>query len=723
MPRKKDKNAVISMTEFIARNVEAGNYRLVDIAGERKKDKLIGVEEFADRLSKYTLDDYLHSDQPYYDLLECSRAQPGLFDQLAEVLIDTAKQQMHAKNKYPYTKKVKEKISFTREVHLPDLAEASSILDYINQVEADPETADKVSVLPLMCGSGKSTAITLKIKEVIERGEGMLIVTDSNKRLEEIWNENTDSPLLGEDVKAFIKAHKNDVTIMTKDTYANAIKCQWQYPVLAMTTQRFFNVLTKDEIQQFLKWKDKGTRSLILFDEEPYLNKIIDLTPKDVNVIDTLLRMNLIPDEETLLTEDKQWCIRQWEIFRQRFLDLLWKYEYDHEGSMFYHEDDQHLTEDDDRFFRIINQNKTGIRSDSISNYNNIHAFKVFADTWGVYSHRTSGSYESKFTVYLDNSEKVQGLGAKVIVLDGTGDISPIYSGQDYIDMRSGQNFVRSLSHLTIKTGDIDTSKANLTVRNSPVPKTIENYLDDETEYYDKTYIFTYKDKEEKFGWYCNEQKTAHFGAIKGLYEYQDAECIAQVGLNELQPVHYLVHLLARNEELRTRMAGLSPEENCEQIRKIMRETNNCAEIKVAHILADVDQNMFRSAIRSAKNRNDVTFYLFYKHSYIPQLREAIRDRYCGLLGASMVVVKEEDILEYQPYMKETIADVIYRWYCEWDGSLKKREVIAEEIGISAGVLKVIISRDDRLRPLFAEAKAAGKEITGKNGYYAKREQ
>ncbi len=721
MPNKNDKNAVISMVEFIAQHAKAGAVQTIDVAGERKKDKLIGVEEFADRLSKYTLDDYLHSDQPYYDLLECSRAQPGLFDQLAEVLKDTAKQQMHAKNNYPYTKKVKEKISFTREVHLPDLVEASSILDYINQVEADPETADKVSVLPLMCGSGKSTAITLKIKEVIERGDGMLIVTDSNKRLEEIWNENTDSPLLGEDVKAFIKAHKNDVTIMTKDTYANAVKCQWQHPVLAMTTQRFFNVLTKDEIQQLLKWKDKGTRSLILFDEEPYLNKIIDLTPKDVNEIDTLLRMNLIPDEETLLTEDKQWCIRQWEMFRQRFLDLLWKYEYDHEGSMFYHEDDQHLTEDDDRFFRIINQNKTGIRSDSINNYNNIHAFKVFADTWGVYSHRTSGSYESKFTVYLDNSEKVQGLGAKVIVLDGTGDISPIYSGQDYIDMRSGMNFVRSLSHLTIKTGDIDTSKAHLSVRNSPVPKTILNYIDDNQETIYNTWLFTYKDTEDKFEHYYI--KTAHFGAIKGLNEFADAEYIAQVGLNELQPVHYLVHLLARNEELRKGLAGLSPEENCEQIRKIMRETDNCAEIKVAHILADVDQNMFRSAIRSAKNRNDVTFYLFYKHSYISQLRDAIKDRYCGLLGGKMEIVKEENILEYQPEKKETTADAIYRWYCEWDGSLKKREAIAEEIGISADVLKVTVNRDDRLRPLFAKAKAAGKEITGKNGYYAKREQ
>ena len=720
MPQNNEEQC-IPVSEFIARNAEAGNYQTVDVAGEREKDKYIGLEEFASKLSLYKLADYLHSDQPYDDLIRYSCGQVGLFDQLAEVLKDMAEQQMHAKNNTPHKRKVADRIAFTKDIYLADLTEVNSILDFINMVEADPDTAEQVSVLPLMCGSGKSTAITLKIKQVIEHGEGlgMLIVTDSTKRLEEIWNENTENPLLGEDVRSFIKAHKDDVTVMEKNSYARAVQLQWQHPVLAMTTQRFFNILTKEEIREFLTWKDHGRRPLILFDEQPYLNEIIDLTPQTVNDIDTMLRMRLVADEDKLLTEDKQWCIRQWEAFRQRFLDKLWEYEYDHEGDLFYYEDEQHsLTEDDERFFRIVKKNKTSIRSSNTDSFRNIHALKTFVDTWGIYSHRVAGSYESKFTVYLDNRDKVQGLGAKVIVLDGTGDISPVYTGQDYIDMCSGMNFVRSLSHLTVKTGDIDTSKSAMSVRNSPVSGTVMGFLMAEGHIDGRGCIFTYKDHEKKFPIY----KTAHFGAIKGVNDFSNETCIAQVGLNEMQPVHYLVHMLARNDELRSGLTGLSPEDSCEQIQRIMTDTHNCADVKIAHLLADVDQNMFRSAIRSAKNRQDVTFYLFYKHSYIPQLDGAIRGRYCGMLGGKMEAVSEDTIMAYRPRWTETKADIIYRWYCQWDGSPKKRATIAEETGIDADVLKVTISRNERLRPLFEEAKRIGYEITGKKGWYVKRE-
>lgn len=722
MPRNnEDQQNFIPVPEFIAQNAAAGAVRTIDIDEERAKPKLMGVEEFAEILSRYTLQDYLHTDAPYYDLFECSRAYPGLFEQFASVLMDCAKAQMNARDNTPYEEYVARQIAVIRDVYLPDATEAVSILDFIDKVEADDDTADKVSVLPLMCGSGKSTAITLKIKEVIEHGEGlgMLLVTDSKKRLDEIWNKDTTNPLLGEEVREFIRAHQNDVTIMTGDTYSKAIQAEKKSPVLAMTTQRYFNILTKEEIQHFLTWNDGRTRSLILFDEEPYLNEVLDLTPKSVNDIDTMLRMVL--DEETTGREDKQWCVRQWEAFREKFLGRLWEYEYDHEGKMFYHEEEEHsLTEDDDRFFGVINKCRTDIRSDNIDNFRNLYALKAFADGWSIYTHRTAGAYESKFTVFLDNSDKVKGLGAKVIVLDGTGDISPTYVGQDYIDKRDGQGFIRSLSHLTVTAGDIDTSKASMFVRGNLIPQTVTAFLNSEGYNQDNAYVFTYKDREGKFTKF--DKRTAHFGGIKGLNEYAEAACIAQVGLNEMQPVHYLVHMLARNDELRSRLIGLSPEESSEQILNIMTETDNCADVKVAHILADIDQNMFRSAIRSAKNRQDVVFYLFYKHTHIPQLLDVIIGRYCDFLGGNHSIVREEEIRAFQPPVKETKAEIIYRWYCEWDGRpIKRAEIIAqlEPLGVGYETFKKELGRE-RLKQLFENARRKAQDNGHSNGWYMK---
>ena len=114
----------------------------------------------------------------------------------------------------------------------------------------------------------------------------------------------------------------------------------------------------------------------------------------------------MVLDEETIGREDKQWCVRQWEVFREKFLGRLWEYEYDHEGEMFYHEEAEHsLTEDDDRFFHVINKCRTDIRSDNIDNFKNLYALKAFADGWSIYTHRTAGAYESKFTVFFDNSD------------------------------------------------------------------------------------------------------------------------------------------------------------------------------------------------------------------------------------------------------------------------------------------------------------------------------
>ena len=115
MPRNNEgQQNFIPVPEFIAQNAATGNFRTVDIAGERRRERLMSVEEFAEKLSGYKLSDYLNTEKPYDDLLEFSRAQPGLFEQFASVLTDTAKSLMRARNTEPYEKTVADSIIFGR---------------------------------------------------------------------------------------------------------------------------------------------------------------------------------------------------------------------------------------------------------------------------------------------------------------------------------------------------------------------------------------------------------------------------------------------------------------------------------------------------------------------------------------------------------------------------------------------------------------------------------
>ena len=62
-----------------------------------------------------------------------------------------------------------------------------SIADLILEVAADEAHKDEISLLPLMCGTGKSTAISEIIGRTIrladKTGNGVLVVTDRVNRL------------------------------------------------------------------------------------------------------------------------------------------------------------------------------------------------------------------------------------------------------------------------------------------------------------------------------------------------------------------------------------------------------------------------------------------------------------------------------------------------------------------------------------------------------------
>ena len=78
------------------------------------------------------------------------------------------------------------------------------------------------------------------------------------------------------------------------------------------------------------------------------------------------------------------------------------------------------MTEDDEQFFGFIETHRSKLRTKNKDYYKDILTVKQFMNSWSVFNHRDiiTGEYSNKFSIFLDNRDKVTNLGAKVIILD-----------------------------------------------------------------------------------------------------------------------------------------------------------------------------------------------------------------------------------------------------------------------------------------------------------------
>lgn len=723
------------------------------------------IDEFTEKLQSYSIDDFVNAaEKPYEMLIEAAEWKIGLFKQYSAIMLKHVEDQTKDNKIISY---VKGKIGIG-EMMIYNRDFTNIISEYINTVAIDKDTSDKVSVLPLLCGSGKSTALTLHVINTIiriegaqlrakdiregliteefldlvktEEGEdtdttyftevaesefdGLLIVTDNKERLYKIWNPDPNNKYIDDGLRSFIDDYQEDwVSIMTEDNSDEEERKQRYSPVLCITTQRYFG-WRKEEILKHLEWEDDNgvhRRPLVIFDEQPYLNEVRDITVNTINDIDTALRTCL---DDKVSKEKKHWCRDQWRMFRDWIFALMEYYEYELEGldTLYFEPKGNSITEDDEQFFGFIEAHRSKLRTRNKDYYKDILTVKQFMNSWSVFNHRDiiTGEYSNKFSVFIDNRDKVTNLGAKVIILDGTGDISPIYAGQDYIDIRDGSNFLRSLSYLTIRLGNFDTSKEQF--RKCDVSKPILAYLKKQGYEKKDMVFFTYKGKDSKFQARVNGKlirNVAHFGNIRGDNDFTTENAFAQVGINRMQPVHYLVHVLARHDDMRENLEKRDPESMYEQIQAIYND-DRYIDFLTDHVLADIDQCMFRSAIRDADNLQLVIYYIFYKPSQYPRLKTEIENRYHEKLGANIEpVIQETDI--WDAVGAEKHAWRIRKWLAEeWEGKPIRQKEIREELNIGRDSFNSALRRDKELSLMFKEYNQNAKMMGYKGAWYAK---
>ena len=142
----------------------------------------------------------------------------------------------------------------------------------------DKNKTDKVEVVIARCGMGKSVIVNTILDNLVNRagfgeakdkftGKGAILITDSLERLEGVNKQ----------LKNFCYLMKNDLDIPEIENRMNfqqKIKEQFKYPILLITTQRYFS-MSKEERDFMYTWS-KGERNIAFIDEKPILtNEII----------------------------------------------------------------------------------------------------------------------------------------------------------------------------------------------------------------------------------------------------------------------------------------------------------------------------------------------------------------------------------------------------------------------------------------------------------------
>ncbi len=570
-------------------------------------------------------------------------------------------------NEYNEETTTEEHADISAETHEPINPE--DVLDLIDQYAYESDI-NRITVLPLMCGTGKSTAIRLRMKKLIEEdnGEGMIVVTDNKDRIKDYLNPHDP------DMAEFFQNHKDRFIAISSENAADMWKIISQYQIVIMTTQRYVG-LNHQEIKRLTKW-DEGLRPLILVDEAPEFQTPWKVDDKVLNTIESAINTQ-VPKQYMggfVENEDQAFLTEQWGVIKGYWQRCFRGFDdkFTEEGTYYF---SSKLSWNERELFDKIMLTFTKYRRffnkymlrDGEGGKDICKCVKsVFAAMCGdgilVHNVRPDGTFENAATVFFDNIENYLNTGAKVIILDGTAIHSvqyKVYTG-DFIDVIPCSKYDRDLSRMTIHLVGIPTGKTmmltNREQRSKSLDKVLQyiavlrsqNNVDDA--------MFTYKDMEHYFKEAFPEQNIAHFGNIRGRNGFRTLTRIYQFGLNRWPGDAYFLYEYFADSQLRESiaLAETRGDENTIINGRIRQRGGITEQYMRRELLAELEQNIFRGVIRDSNSTEEYHYYLFTS-ARDNKLTNDIKVRF-EALGAAVVEESLEDEITFADYL-QTFAD------------------------------------------------------------------
>ena len=548
-----------------------------------------------------------------------------------------------------------------------------------NHIKNDTDT-DKITVLPLPCGIGKSQYIQYLLSDALINNYGLIVVTDTINRLNKYVTTSYDDE--SEILINYIQRNKDKISILTADTFRDEIKKTNYKPIILMSTQRYFG-LTKDDIIRFTTGQ-QYKRTKIIFDEKISLLESRTITIPVLNNIDNALRCGL---DNTIDQADKAALINDYERFNDQLQAALIENERANIDNADYKREcyfDGKIKDIDlDKFYGLIDKYKQQLYRYNPEVLKDIYALKKLLFDGVITSQKTKSKnnsefqkYNNYFTVVTNNADKLINIGAKVFVLDGTADISPEYRLK-CIQMVNCSRFKRDLSKLTINIVNVNTSKDRLLKNDEKTNKLIQTIID-----YIKALplnidtVFTYQAIENEF--IKDFANVAHLGDIKGRNDFRIVNNICQVGLNRMSE---LLYYLYANE------IGMFNDTDKALIKRIYDKTT-IDEIRCKMILADIEQNIFRSKIRNNDNKEVCTYTLFFNTiepnklidgNYKP-LVDMIKSRYEPLGAVVNVIDTPIEFKLFKADIRKTKEETTLQKFNKWRNNQHNRRFKRKDI-------------------------------------------
>lgn len=611
----------------------------------------------------------------------------------------------------------------------------------------------KVTCFSPRCGIGKSTFIHTFMHCCIgdfffggrHEPQGLVVITDSIKRLEELSNSDRNKAdmekywgeifegwgILENHYKEF---EKSVIVLKADEPFKEQLIKQHYRPIVLLSTQRYF-MLTDSVREQLFSFTYQGKplkRDIVIFDECPQFSETIMINSVNLTKIEAALYEGL-SDE----VKDKEFVIREYKAFKDRLLDQMDEKEKLIKDSnvTIYWKDERYssITPNDALLFKVLSENMESLTRQYNCIMKDMLCLQEIAKNGAIFNSvkKKHGTYERSFVLVKDNREYFYlGKDKKFFVFDATAEIDPRYD-LDYVEIVSGEKYNKPLS-MVITNVKMSTSKNVLCKKNKTSNMTtsvITNYLKNKLKHgigkQREILIVVYSELIKRFQ--KEFKNVGYFGNLKGFNDFKDLQKMAHIGMNRFPNMAYFYIYCGCHMEVYRELMELTEEQSLKFFDSLSKNHNKEYEYIITQtmlrcMLADFEQNIFRLAIRNYTNTENVHIWTFYnaEDSLYSELSSMFENRYkpYGVVFEyedTPEELKVEKVKDRKPPKgkKMTNAQKIISW-CEQQeqGTVFKLNTLLSEVGLSNDSFKETRKSNAVIKRMFGEMK------TEKQGYY-----